>query len=157
MVYGVDPPEPKAKVVRPGSGEQLALGPSEVHILVGAADSGRRVVLMEEHLPPGPSSAPRHVHPEMDHIFYVTRGVVEFSAGDDTVAVPAGGAVFVPRGTPHTFTNTSASDEASFVECDAPGDCDSYFRELSALLAREGFDVSRIRELQGRYNTRSPA
>lgn len=157
MGDGVDPPELTAKVVPPGSGERVSLGPSEVHILVGSADTGQRVVLVEEHLRSGPGSPPPHVHRGMDHTFYVTRGTVEFSAGGETMVVPAGGAVFVPRGIPHTFTNASASEDASFVEFDAPGSFDAYFRELSTLLAGEGFDVARIRELQSRYDTWPPA
>jgi mannose-6-phosphate isomerase-like protein (cupin superfamily) len=148
--------EVKAKVVPAGSGEHLALGPSEVHVLVGSEDTGQRAVLVEEHLPPGPGSPPPHVHHQMDHTFYVTGGTVEFSAGVHTVAVAAGGAVFVPRGTPHTFRNPSTYEDASFLEFDSPGNFDSYFRELSALLGQKGFDVALIRELQARYDTWPP-
>lgn len=143
-------------VVHPERGEHLRLGPSRVSVLIGSHDTAERLALVEEHLPPGPGSPPTHVHRSMDHTFYVTAGIVRFTAGQDTVEVASGGAVFVPRGISHTFENASETSEASFIEFDAPGRFDSYFRELSALLETEGFVVERIRDLQARYDTWPP-
>lgn len=146
----------KVKVVPAGSGEVIPLGPSQVSILVGSSDTADRLVLLEEHLPPGPGSPPPHVHRAMDHTFYVTAGTVHFTAGGHEVDVGAGGAVFVPRGVAHTFQNASSDQGASFLEFDSPGNFDSYFRELSVLLGEEGFVVEHIRDLQSRYDTWAP-
>jgi quercetin dioxygenase-like cupin family protein len=153
----MDDPVLRTKLVPPGTAEELPLGPSHVRVLIGGSDTAERVVLVEEHLPPGPGSPPTHLHRGMDHTFYVTGGVVRFTAGDDDdIEIAAGGALFVPRGVPHTFQNASESEDASFLEFDSPGHFDSYFRELSALLLDEGFVVDRIRELQARYDTEPP-
>jgi mannose-6-phosphate isomerase-like protein (cupin superfamily) len=48
--------------------------------------------------------APLHEHPEAE-AWYVLEGVLGVRVGDEDVEVPAGGAVVVPGGTPHTFWN----------------------------------------------------
>ena len=49
--------------------------------------------------------APLHVHHEDDEAWYVLDGALMVRVGDHDVEVPAGGAVLVPRGTPHTYWN----------------------------------------------------
>ena len=51
--------------------------------------------------------APLHVHHEDDEAWYVLEGVLCVRVGDRDVEVPAGGAVLVPRSTPHTYWNPS--------------------------------------------------
>ena len=57
--------------------------------------------------PPGPPRyiAPRHVHHRDDEAWYVLEGVLCVQVGDQVVEARAGSAVFVPRGTPHTYWN----------------------------------------------------
>jgi mannose-6-phosphate isomerase-like protein (cupin superfamily) len=49
--------------------------------------------------------APWHVHHADDEAWYVLEGELRVRVGADEVAVKAGGSVFVPRGTPHTYWN----------------------------------------------------
>jgi mannose-6-phosphate isomerase-like protein (cupin superfamily) len=49
--------------------------------------------------------APLHVHHEDDEAWYVLDGALCVRLGGEDVEVPAGGAVLVPRGTPHTYWN----------------------------------------------------
>jgi mannose-6-phosphate isomerase-like protein (cupin superfamily) len=49
--------------------------------------------------------APLHVHHEDDEAWYVVEDALIVRLGDQDVEVPAGGAVLVPRGTPHTYWN----------------------------------------------------
>lgn len=46
-----------------------------------------------------------HVHHEDDEAWYVLDGTLGFRIGDGEVSAPAGSAVFVRRGTPHSFWN----------------------------------------------------
>lgn len=147
----------RARVVLAGGRETMPVGAGGIEILIDSAATDGRLVLVEEHLPPGPASPPSHVHRTMDHTFYVTSGTVRFTAGDHTTDVGGGGAVFVPRGTAHTFQNASDTENAAFIEFDAPGRFDSYFRELSSLLTTKGFAEVAIRELQARYDTWPPS
>ena len=49
--------------------------------------------------------APRHVHHSDDEAWYVLEGRLRVQVGDKEVEAGAGGAVLVPRGTPHTYWN----------------------------------------------------
>jgi mannose-6-phosphate isomerase-like protein (cupin superfamily) len=57
--------------------------------------------------PPGPPRliAPPHLHHRDDEAWYVLEGTLRIRVGDDELEAPAGSAVFVPRGTPHTYWN----------------------------------------------------
>ena len=60
--------------------------------------------------PPGPARwiAPLHVHHHDDEAWYVVEGTLRVKKGDEEVEARAGSAVFVPRGTPHTYWNPSS-------------------------------------------------
>ena len=49
--------------------------------------------------------APLHIHHEDDEAWYVLDGALTVRVGERDVEVAAGGAVLVPRGTPHTYWN----------------------------------------------------
>jgi len=57
--------------------------------------------------PPGPPRviAPRHLHRNDDEAWYVLEGTLRVQVGNEEVEAHAGSAVFVPRGTPHTYWN----------------------------------------------------
>ena len=57
--------------------------------------------------PPGPPRwiAPLHLHRNDDEAWYVLEGTLYVRVGKDVVETKAGCAVFVPRGTPHTYWN----------------------------------------------------
>ena len=52
--------------------------------------------------------APLHVHHDDDEAWYVLDGSLRVRVGESDVDVPAGGALLVPRGTPHTYWNPRA-------------------------------------------------
>jgi len=57
--------------------------------------------------PPGPPRyiAPLHLHRRDDEAWYVLEGTLRVRVGDQEVEAQTGSAVFVPRGTPHTYWN----------------------------------------------------
>jgi mannose-6-phosphate isomerase-like protein (cupin superfamily) len=57
--------------------------------------------------PPGPPRyiAPLHLHHRDDEAWYVLEGTLRVRVGEQEVAAQAGAAVFVPRGTSHTYWN----------------------------------------------------
>jgi mannose-6-phosphate isomerase-like protein (cupin superfamily) len=57
--------------------------------------------------PPGPPRfiAPLHLHYNDDEAWYVLEGTLCVKVGDKDVEARAGSAVFVPRGTAHTYWN----------------------------------------------------
>jgi len=57
--------------------------------------------------PPGPPRliAPPHLHRSDDEAWYVLEGTLQVRVGKEAVEARPGAAVFVPRGTPHTYWN----------------------------------------------------
>ena len=57
--------------------------------------------------PPGPPRliAPLHLHRHDDEAWYVLEGALCVRRGYEEIEARAGSAVFVPRGTPHTYWN----------------------------------------------------
>jgi mannose-6-phosphate isomerase-like protein (cupin superfamily) len=80
-------------------------------LAAGAVGGGEgQFVLVEWSDPGGLTSRERpiaalHVHHSDDEAWYVLEGTLGFRVGDDEVEAGAGAAVFVPRGTPHSFWN----------------------------------------------------
>jgi mannose-6-phosphate isomerase-like protein (cupin superfamily) len=67
-------------------------------------------VIAEWRDPGGPPAPPRfiaplHLHHNDDEAWYVLEGALAVRVGDRDVAAQAGEAVFVPRGTAHTYWN----------------------------------------------------
>jgi len=67
-------------------------------------------VIAEWRDPGGPVDPPRliapwHVHHSDDEAWYVLEGTLRVAVGNDVVEAGPGAAVFVPRGTPHTYWN----------------------------------------------------
>jgi hypothetical protein len=81
------PSHPEPLIARPG-------GPP-------IAASGRTLAIHEWTLP-GPSYL--HVHRSDDEGWHVLEGVLRFHLGDRSLDVPAGSTVFIPAGTPHTYS-----------------------------------------------------
>lgn len=76
--------------------------------IIGPADA--QFVIAQWRDPGGPPGvtrliAPLHVHHSDDEAWYVLEGRLRFTLGDREVEAGAGGAVFAPRGTPHTYWN----------------------------------------------------
>ncbi len=71
---------------------------------------GNNFVIAEWKDAGGPAGPPRwiaplHLHRKDDEAWYVLEGTLCVRMGDDVVEAKAGAAVFVPRGTPHTYWN----------------------------------------------------
>jgi mannose-6-phosphate isomerase-like protein (cupin superfamily) len=76
--------------------------------LVAAPDA--QIVVAQWEDPGGGGDPPRyiaplHVHHADDECWYVLEGALVVRSGDRDLDVPAGGAVIVQQGTPHTYWN----------------------------------------------------
>jgi mannose-6-phosphate isomerase-like protein (cupin superfamily) len=80
--------------------------------LVGETLGGGDFVLAEWVDDGGTSAerpiAPLHVHDRDDEAWYVLEGVLGFRRGDELLEAPAGAAVLVTAGTPHSYWNAGA-------------------------------------------------
>ena len=63
---------------------------------------GMDTIVLEMTLPVG-SSAPLHVHDDLDDTWYVLEGQMVVRCGDEVTVAGAGHWLSMPRGVPHTF------------------------------------------------------
>jgi mannose-6-phosphate isomerase-like protein (cupin superfamily) len=115
---------------------QAVLGGSIAVRLRGEQTDGR-LGLIEQVIPGGYPGPPLHLHPDFDEIFYVIDGTLAFRLGDQAHDAGPGTVVFVPRGTPHTFANTTSAPARSLVLC-TPAGFEQYFEALIDLIERTG-------------------
>jgi uncharacterized cupin superfamily protein len=93
-------------LVEPGAGVSIELGLGRPTIKVGGALRGQ-VGVVEGVLPPGGGNQVPHWHEELDEVFYVLKGEIEFLLDGSRQQASAGTTSFVPAGMVHTFRNAS--------------------------------------------------
>ena len=91
-----------AVVDRPGNEQAQAWWFLDLLVIEHRCAPGMETVVLEMTLPVG-SSAPLHVHDNLDDTWYILEGEMVVRCGDDVSTVGAGYWVSMPRGVPHTF------------------------------------------------------
>lgn len=114
-------------------GERIELGPNEVVIRLSGKDTDGAFSLCEYTAPPDGPSPPLHVHEDTDEVIYVLDGTVECTVENDTFTAEAGATVYVPRGTPHTFSSTG-SRPGWLLAWYSPAGFEGYFEEMGEYL-----------------------
>ena len=151
----IPPAAARATIVQPDEGATLRAFGGTMQILLGGAETGGRLVVGLETTPPG-GGPPPHRHRDEDELFLVIEGREEFLADGRWTPVGPGGAVYLPRGTTHTFRNagdtpsrhwllvTPSGFERFFAGCAeafaAAGGPD--LARVSALLAEHGIEIA---------------
>ncbi|HEV8639692.1 MAG TPA: cupin domain-containing protein [Methylomirabilota bacterium] len=103
--------------------------PRSVHIMVEPATAGSAHLAMGlEAVDPG-SQIPVHVHAEAEEILFVYRGRGRARVGEREVEVGPETAIFVPKGTPHGFVNTSGGHVHLTWTFAPPGEHEKFRRE----------------------------
>lgn len=74
-----------------------------VHDQGGGAETGGAFAWWDVTTRPG-EGPHRHVHDDVDETFYVLTGSITFHHGDESTKVKKGAFVYIPLGTPHTYT-----------------------------------------------------
>lgn len=87
--------------------------------------------LAEETLPPGHRVAPHH-HEVLEEIYYVLTGTGEMTVGDETRAVGAGDAIYIPKRQRHTLVNTGAEPMRIVLICGPAFDFADHHSEEAA-------------------------
>jgi quercetin dioxygenase-like cupin family protein len=131
----------------PGQGRALP----GIVFKVAAAQAAGSFSIVEHPYEPG-VLIPPHVHEAADQVTYVIEGEVGIRIGDETFRAEAGAYVIKPRGLPHTHWNATRHP-ARVMEITTPGEFESFFDELGALLAagraRDAAALNRIGERHG--------
>lgn len=87
----------------PAAGKTYKLGRIAIAFKACGSDTGGAYTLCETVEPPG-SGASLHRHPTYDEAFIICEGRFAFSLAGKDYEVGPGESLFVPRGTPHSFT-----------------------------------------------------
>jgi quercetin dioxygenase-like cupin family protein len=127
------PPTSKPLVLAPGEGSIVEMGPLERIVFKGGSSATSDAFdLFEVTTQPG-GGPPEHLHHNNDEAYYVIEGALQVKLGGQLFTATTGSYFFVPRGTPHTFGNTSA-EPARFLVMITPGGMQGYFEQLGPLL-----------------------
>ena len=96
-----------------------------------STDTGGRYAFSTGRVPVGAGPKP-HRH-SFEESFFVVRGELSFTAGNETVIVPANGCIAIRAGTAHFFKNTG-SVEAEVIVLVAPAGFDEFQAEVGGML-----------------------
>ncbi len=124
-------PHPRGIILLPGGGKVLHVLGNPWTVKAGAEDTGGPISVLEATFRPN-TGAPAHVHRQHEETFYVLEGEFTFQLGTQTVKVPAGTFVFVPRDTPHAFENIG-NEPGRVLGIMTPGGYEKFFEELAQL------------------------
>ena len=141
-------------IVGPEAGEITLTGPIRLRILEDGSTTGHRLGLGELVVAPHVTGPPQHRHAAHDEGFYVVRGTVRFTVGEDSYDAAAGSLVMVPPGAPHTFANPG-DEPAVMLNTFTPDLYVQYFRDLRDFAAKAGRPASgeELAEIMGNYQT----
>jgi quercetin dioxygenase-like cupin family protein len=138
------------RVVLPSGGRIIRAFGDEITVHLGAEETGGRYTMFTAVTPPG-GGPPPHYHLNEDEWFYVLEGRAEFLKDDAWVEVPAGAAVFTPRGRVHTFRNVGDNPLRMLIHT-APSGFETFFARCAEEFAKPGPpDLSRISRIAAEH------
>ena len=118
--------------------------------ILSPEDTGGAMSIVDSVSPIG-SGPPRHVHHKEDEVFVILTGEVELWLGGETRHAGPGEAVFIPRGTEHTFRATGDRPCRHLVIL-TPGGFEGFFADMARGQFRIPQDMDRIEESASRFN-----
>jgi quercetin dioxygenase-like cupin family protein len=116
-------------VTRDGEGQSLSIAGGSYRILISGEQTGGNYAVIDMLIPPGGGPGP-HAHKNIQEIFYVADGEVEFRTEDGKHIAKKGTLVNIPFGGKiHGFKNTS--DTVAHLVCTViPAGLDAFFSEI---------------------------
>lgn len=111
-------------------GEVLSIAGGRYRILISGEETGGNYAVIEMNVPPGGGPNP-HAHPDMQEMFYVVEGEVEFRTDNGKTRAGQGGFINIPfGGGVHAFKNVS--DQPAKLLCTVvPSGLEVMFKEAS--------------------------
>jgi mannose-6-phosphate isomerase-like protein (cupin superfamily) len=137
-----------AFIVQPESGRMLDLGNFEAVVLATADQTASEFTLLRTQQEPTGFGPPLHIHHDSAEAFYILSGEYLMYIEERQERCPAGSFVYVPKGTPHTFTVISA-EPGTKLNLFSPAAMVAFFEEL-ADAEREGTPTPEILDAIGR-------
>lgn len=124
-----------------------------INFLISSNQTEDKVGVYESELEPKTQGAPMHLHRIMDEIFYVIEGELSIVVGEEKIVGRSGEVIFVPKGTPHGFSNRGEKRLKILIIFSPALKREGYFRGL-AELTKEGVEFSskKFQELMEKYD-----
>ena len=109
--------------------QSIAFAGDSYRILLSGEQTGGNYAVIDMLVPPGGGPAP-HAHKDMQEMFYIVEGEVEFKKEGGSYIAKKGSLVNIPLGgAVHCFKNNT--DKAVHLICTViPAGLDSFFKEL---------------------------
>jgi quercetin dioxygenase-like cupin family protein len=129
--------------------DEFTIGSIAIRFVLDGTAADGSVSIFEFDIPPGASFPVPHRHDDYDETIYGLEGTMTWSVGETSTDVGPGDALFIPRGTPHRYHNTSGATirELAIVTPGVLGP--GYFRELGAVVGSG--DASAIEAVMRRH------
>jgi quercetin dioxygenase-like cupin family protein len=133
-------------ILQAGEGRRTQTGVDRVVKADASLTNGRISIA---HVTQEAGFSPRaHRHTRHDEMFFVLTGGYMFRVGEQNTAVGAGGFVFVPRGTDHSFL---CEDGGSMLVMFSPADMEDYFAEVADMHENGTYSRESAAALQTKY------
>jgi quercetin dioxygenase-like cupin family protein len=121
------------------AGREAYWGPGDRYVFhITGTESGGSVFAFDCLVGPG-GGPPPHRHLAEDELFFLYEGVIEFTAAAETYVVSAGEAIFVPRGTAHSYRNVGGGNALMYTIY-TPAGMEGWFREVFERIEAGDFD-----------------
>jgi len=120
------------QLIKKNEGISLHIANGQYRTIISGNQTEGKYAIIEMNVPPGGGPGP-HAHKDIEEVFYVSDGKVDFytenglhkAKAGDTIRIPLGGAV-------HAFKNVSDND-AMLICTVYPAGLDEMFAEINAL------------------------
>jgi quercetin dioxygenase-like cupin family protein len=146
--YLMDPLRPV--IVQPGQGNDLHAFGDLLSVMLAGEQTGSALTVMFDITPPG-GGPPLHVHSREDELFLVVEGRLSYFAENHWTEVEPGGAVFLPRGSIHTYRNIGDAPSKHWI-ITAPSGFEKFFACCAEEFGKSGGpEMSRITEIHRDY------
>jgi mannose-6-phosphate isomerase-like protein (cupin superfamily) len=142
-----------AIILPPDEGHTLTASGTRTTFKVTSETTNGRFSFAEYRLPPNFPGPPPHFHNQFEHAWYILEGAVQVQLDGHTHIIEAGTFVYIPSGTPHTFSNPGQTP-ARLLAIDTPGGLEPYYEEIAQAFP-DGTPPKRdvIAAIQARYDT----
>lgn len=145
----------KPLIRKPDDARVIRAFGDEVVVHLGADDTGGQFSMWTNITPPG-GGPPPHQHTNEDEWFWPLSGPAEFLKDGEWITVPPKTAVFMPRGSIHTFRNPNKEPLEMLIQT-TPGGFENFFAECAEVFAADGPpDMEEIIAISARYGLSYP-
>ncbi len=142
-----------ASIILPGEGTRLTAGEGSCTFKVTSTLSRGALGIYEIVVPPHTTGARLHFHRFMDEVFIVKKGTLTVELFTETHYLQQDATVYVPRFTPHAFSNTSDTELVILLIFNPAEEREGYFKGLFELLGAEQMDVKTFLQLSQKYDS----